>query len=308
MKIFILSPNYKQLIVGNKLDGKLEKTGDLIVVSKIQPLESIKELFQGNEPRVLAIDPDFCDWKVPNEAIKKIPNLKAICLQTTSFSWDDIEFMKKINIPVMNLRGFSSIAVAEWATMMALNVARKIPLVVQDKWKYDYNKHKGVEIRGKTAGIIGLGSIGTAIAENCKGLGMKVQYWSKNSKDKRFDPVTLSKLMKTSDLILPAVAQNERTRGLITDKMLKSMKQNAIFVSIVHKIYNHKLLEKLIKQEKIYGLANEEEETNTAKTKGNIWTGLQLAWCTEDSMRKNAHQWVESITDASKGKYTTKVN
>lgn len=229
-------------------------------------------------------------------------------LQTTSFSWVDSEHVGKKGVPVVNLRGFSSIAVAEWATMMAMNVARGVPVVSQDSWKQDYVKHQGIELRGKTAGVVGLGNIGTAIAENCKGLGMKVQYWSKNSKDDRFKKVSLDSLLKTSDVIFPAVAQNDETKGLIKDKMLKSMKKSAIFISIVHHVYNHELLLSLAKENKIFGYAFETSKPEFGKYKGNVWAGPELAWCTEDSMRKNAEQWVETIIKASKGKYPRRIN
>ena len=125
---------------------------------------SIKEL-QSLEEKIICIDPDFCDWTVPNLVFDS-PNLKAVVLQTTSFSWIDIDYAKSKNVPVVNLRGFPSIAVAEWATMMVLNIARKLPIVIKDRWKQDYTTHKGIELRGKVAGVVGLGRIGTAIAEN----------------------------------------------------------------------------------------------------------------------------------------------
>lgn len=307
MKIFILSPNYDTLF-NHEQKKTLEIAGDLFVQKEVVPIDQVKELMTGNEDRMLAIDPDFCDWKVPNEIVEKIPHLKAVVLQTTSFSWIDVDFAKSRNIPVVNLRGFSSIAVAEWATMMALCLARKLPVVIKDGWEQDYTKHQGIELRGKTAGVIGLGDIGTAIAENCQGLGMKVQYWSKNTKDERFHTVDLATLMKTSDLILPAVAQNEETKGLITDEMLSSMKANAIFVSIVHHVYNHELLLKMAEEGKIYGYGFEVGKPEFGNHKGNVWAGAELAWCTEDSMRKNAKCWLEAIINAAKSEYPTRVN
>ena len=125
-------------------------------------------------------------------------NVKAICLQTTSFSWIDVAEAKKQDIPVMNLRGFSTEAVAEWAFMMTVNVARKLPLIIKDGWKQDFSKHQGVELKGKTAGIVGLGTIGTRIAEICNGLGMEVVYWSRKSKDERFSFTELDDLLKKS--------------------------------------------------------------------------------------------------------------
>lgn len=307
MKIIILSPN-ADVLFNPELKSKLESSGEVIYVKDIKPISEVSELYQGDEERILAIDPDFSNWKVENSDLEKIPNLTGVCLQTTSFSWIDIDFLKNKNIPVMNLRGFSSEAVAEWAFLMALNIARKIPLVSQKGWKYNYSDHTGIELKGRTAGVIGLGSIGTRIAELCSAFGMNVVYWSKNSRDDRFKYVELEELMKVSDVILPAVAQNEDTKSLISDEMLNSMKDKAIFVSIVHKIYNHELLLDLVKNGKIYGYANEEEDTRTPELSGNIWTGLQLGWCTEESMSRNAVQWVESIINASRKEYPTKVN
>lgn len=214
----------------------------------------------------------------------------------------------KKGIPVVNLRGFSSVAVAEWAMMVALSLARRIPLVVQDGWKQDLGKHQGFELRGKTAGVIGLGNIGALIAENCQGLGMKVQYWSRSSRNRRLKYVALVSLMESSDLIFPAVAQNEQTRGLITDKMLRRMKKSAIFVSIVHQVYNHELLLDLAREGRISGYGFETSKPEFGRYKGNVWAGPELAWWTEDSMKKNAEQWTEAIASASQGRYPTSVN
>jgi len=267
---------------------------------------SLKEL-QTPEEKIICLDPDFCDWTVPNSVFDSL-NLKAVILQTTSFSWIDIDYAKSKDIPVVNLRGFSSIAVAEWVTMMVLNIARKLPIVIKDDWKQDYTKHQGIELRGKTAGIVGMGRIGAAIAENMAGLGMKVQYWSPSSQNPKFDKVSLEKLMETSDVILPAVAKNKQTEGVITDKMILSMKSTAIFVSIVHEVYNHELLLKLESENKIYGYGFESSKSEMSAHNGNVWAGPELAWCTQDSMKKNAEQWTESIILATKGNFTNRVN
>src|SRR3981081_364681 len=103
MKIFIISPNADVLFTP-ELKAKLDTAGEIILNKDIKPLSEVTELFAGDEERILAIDPDFCEWKVPNEIIDKIPNLKAICLQTTSFSWVDVNYAKEKSIPVVNLR------------------------------------------------------------------------------------------------------------------------------------------------------------------------------------------------------------
>ena len=280
----------------------------MVYINKAKPLSELKELLKDEEEKVLAIDPDFWVWNAPNELTKAVKNIKAICLQSTSFSWLDVGVAKKNGVPVVNLRGFPTVAVAEWATMMTLAVARKIPLIAQNAWKMNYDTQRGLELHGRTAGIVGLGKIGTAIAENMKGLGLDVQYWSKHSSDKRFKKVPLAQLMKTSDVILLTLAKNVETKKLITDSMLKSMKKDAMFISVVHEIYNHDLLLDMAAKNKIYGYAFEEQKGKFLIYKGNVWGGPEMAWYTEESVRKNAEQWTEGILAATKGKFPNKVN
>lgn len=306
MKIIILSPN-ADLLFTDELKGKIKSAGEAVFIKDIKPLLDVPELYD-SEQKIVAIDPDFCEWKVSKEVIEKMKNVQAICLQTTSFSWIDTAEAKKQSIPVMNLRGFSTEAVAEWAFMMAINVARKLPIIIKDGWKQDFSKHQGVELRGKIVGIVGLGTIGTRIAEICNGLGMEVVYWSRSSKDERFSFTGLEDLMKKADFIFPTLAQNEETTGLITDEMLRSMRRSAIFVSIVHKIYNHDLLLQLVKEGKIYGYAFETEKEKMNDFEGNVWAGPELAWCTSESFRRNAEQWTEAIVKAVKNDYSTQVN
>jgi len=308
MKIYVLTPNAKALFTA-ELKDKLNSAGEVILVESPQPMKDIPGLFDSKEEKILAIDPDFNNWKVNNEDIEKVQNLKAIVLQTTSFSWIDGDFAKSKGIPVINLRGFSTEAVAEWTLLMALSIARKLPIVAKDDWKQDYVKHMGIELKGKTAGVIGLGSIGTRVAELFSGIGMEVVYWSKNSEDERFKRVELEQLIKSSDVISPHVAQNDETQGLITDEMLKSMKQSSIFISTIHNIYNHELLLQMVKDNKIYGYGFEEDGGGKLATyDGNIFGVPALGWCTEDSLRKNAEQWVNAIVKVTKEQFDNQIN
>ncbi|MDL2341654.1 MAG: NAD(P)-dependent oxidoreductase [Patescibacteria group bacterium] len=306
MKIFIISPN-----TGTQLSeymNALSEVGDLVLIDKMQPWSEITELYEGDEPRIVAVDPDFSDWQFPNDVIDKIPNLKAICLQTTSFSWVDIEYCKELGVPVTNLIGFSAIAVAEWATLVTLSLARKLPIVIKDNWKLDFGNHRGHELRGKTAGVIGLGRIGSAFAENMSGLGMHVQYWSKNSRDDRFSAVALDTLMSSSDVIILSTANNAETKILLTDELLKTMKATAIFMTITDALYDQELVLDMVKTGKLYGYGFEDEKNAFGIYEGNVWNGPALGWCTDESMSKNAQLWVNSILSAAKSEYPTQVN
>jgi len=306
MQIFIFSPNAKSLFNDDQ-KNLLTSLGEVYYYDRIPEVSSIVEL-KSIEEKVIALDPDACDWKTPNEELSIISNLKAVCLQTTSFSWIDSALFAAKGIPVTNLRGFSSVAVAEWAIMNALMLARKIPVVIKEGWQEDFVRYQGVELRGKVAGIVGLGNIGTKIAEYCLGLGMEVLYWSRNSRDERFDYNELESLMKNADFVFPVVAQNKNTEGLLSDELLKAMKNSAVFVSMIHHVYNHDLLVDMISKGELFGYAFEEGAESFDKYKGNILATPSLAWATDGSMKRNAEQWIECIVKAVKGEFGNRVN
>ncbi len=307
MKIFVLSPN-KDAVLSMSLIDSLNRVGEVIFATKPDMLSNVPGLFDGTEERILALDPDFCDWKADSELIGRIPNLKAVCLQTTSFSWIDCEYLKEKGIPVMNLRGFSMEAVAEWSLLMALSLARKIPLVVKGGWNMDYVTYQGVELAGKIAGVMGLGRNGKRIAELARGIGMNVIAWSRHSSVENIKMVSLMEVFSQADVIFLCVADNEETKKLITDDIIRSMKPSAILLSTIHFIYNHQLVLDMVKDSKLFGYGFEDDKPNFLKYEGNVWAAPQLGWATDGSISKNGEQWTEAILAAAKGEFSTKIN
>ena len=306
MKVIILTPN-REGVFTKELEDKLASAAQIVYVTEPQDLAGITDLYD-DEEKILALDPDFIGWKFTKENIDAIKNLKAICLQTTSFGWIDTPHAASLGIPVTNLKGFSTEAVAEFSMTMTLGVARKLAIVIKDGFKQDFVKHQGTELKGKKVGVVGLGSIGTRYAEICAGMGMEVMYWSKNSKDDRFEYLELENLFSTCDVIFPSLADNDETKKLITNDLLSKMKSNAIFVSIAHKLYDHAHLLDMAQSGKIFGYGFEEENGTPTKYEGNVLALPAIAWATDGSMTKNGELWTESILEALKASYPTKIN
>lgn len=128
---------------------------------------------------------------------------------------------------------------------MLFNVARQTPRLIKDNFPLDFDKefmkYRGVELQGKTVGIVGLGNIGSAIAKRCTGLGMNLTYWSKSPKDSEYSYKEPTELFANSDVIFPTMALNDETKNLITPKLLKSMKPSAMFISVVHELFDSSL-------------------------------------------------------------------
>ncbi len=95
MKIYILSPNIDSFFK-EEHHQKLGRTkSEVILVKEPKEMSTIENLFDSKEDKILAIDPDFNNWTVKNEDLDRIKNLKAIVLQTTSFSWIDTNYTRE---------------------------------------------------------------------------------------------------------------------------------------------------------------------------------------------------------------------
>jgi len=312
MKAFIFDPIWDELIT-NELEQKLSGAKITPVVTKeIRPLRECEALFTGTEPRLLALNPDYVGWKVPASDYQDIPNLRAILGAATSFSWIDTSVASKKNIPVCNIRNFSTEAVAEWALTMCHTLARQVPRLIKDGFPLDYDKdfmkYRGVELHGKTAGVVGLGHIGSAIAKRCAGLGMRVAYWSRSPKETAYARLELPELFRTADVIFPTIADNADSKTLISNDLLRSMKRSAILVSIVHGLFDEHLVLDMVRSDSLFGYGFEAKPNTFGEYHGNVWAAPAYGWVTDGSMKNSMSAWVENIVLAAKGLFPNRIN
>lgn len=312
MKAFIFDPLWDDLVTPDLLDALKQAEVEIVITKTIAPLSDCAELFNGDEDRLLCLNPDYVGWKLKNEDYESIPNLKGIFTESTGYEWVEPEAANKHGIPICNIKAFNTQAVAEWAIMMMFNLARQTPRLIKDDFPLDFDKdfmkYRGVELHGKTAGIIGLGHIGSAIAERCAGLGMKVVYWSRSSTNDAYQKLSLEEVLATADVIFPATAKNDETVALINDGMIRTMKKDAMVVDIVHAMFNHQLLLDMVAAGDLYGYGFEGEPQDFARFEGNVWAAPAYAWATYESMYNSIVKLVENIVNASRGEFPTKVN
>ncbi|PID99136.1 hypothetical protein CSA80_03415 [Candidatus Saccharibacteria bacterium] len=309
---FIFDPQWDDLVLSTH-KAQLAAAGvKLHVVEKVAPLSECAELFAGGEPRILCVNPDYVGWKLEANDYRDIPNLKAILGAATSFSWIDTSYADEAHIPVCNVGDFSTQAVAEWAVMMMFNVARQTPRLIKDGFLLDYDKdfmkYRGVELHGKTVGLVGLGHIGSAIAQRCAALGMNVTYWSRSARDAEYAYKELPELFGQSDVIFPTMAINDETKSIISDELLCSMKPTAMLISVVHELFSEQLVLDMVRDGRLYGFAYETGPSSFDKHKGNVWAAPAYAWATDGSMNNLMTKWVENMVNAADGKFPNRVN
>lgn len=168
--------------------------------------------------------------------------LKLIVLPHTGYFMVDLETANKKGIKIANAPGFSKQAVAEMVIGLMFAVNRRIPLMDRDMRldpfesdpgnKDQQNVYWGFDLKGKTMGVLGLGRIGSTVAELALGLGMKVI--ATNRSPKIMDGVTMvskEELLKNSDVISINVTSGTDTKNIISEKELALMKPTAILIN-----------------------------------------------------------------------------
>lgn len=307
MKIIIVFP--KKFFTTEQLK-KLTKYDCEFIEDKSVDFDKVNSLYSTKE-FILAVDPTYLKegWDaLPMSRIIKMKGLKALCLSTTSFSWVDVKQLGKMGIIVTNAPGKSTNAVAEFNIYMMMSLLRKIPLIIKNNLEMDYDNFINREIKGLTAGIIGLGQIGSRVAELCQGLGMKVCYWNRSPRKVKFKKQTLPNLVKNSDVVFTTIATPPEVRNLITDDMIKSMKDTTIMVSTSGPIYNQDLVLKQVANNKLGGFAFESETEKLTSFKGNVIVFPEQAYFTDGTLSNTAKIVTDSILSVIKGKPINKVN
>ena len=147
----------------------------------------------------------------------------------------DVKAASDLGIPVIYAPGSTTSAVAEHSLMLMLAVARRAVRfdreVKAGNWDIRSTAGMSTELGGKTLGILGLGDIGRRVAELGHAFGMRVLYWSRSSRDERFEYVEQDDLFRRSDFLSINVALTPETAGLVSLDSLGLMKPSAIIIN-----------------------------------------------------------------------------
>lgn len=293
MNIYI---TYERTFFTEEQIKKLSKYGKLIFLENYFDLDNVQYL-QDNDEKILMVDPEWYNWNLRKEHISKIKNLKAISIDTTAFDWIDWKYCKDNNIIVTHTPKYSTDSVAEYAIFLLMCLAKKLPIQIKTNYKMEYNNEMlNTEIKNKTVGIIGLGTIGTRVAELCDNLGMKVIYWSKSLKDNKYKRVEIDDIFKNADFIIPTFATNEETRKIITDERIEMMSGNSFINIIINpiQIYNHNLMIKKAENNEISYAFEIYDDKTLNDYKGNIMATAPYSFYTKESIDRLVELWCDN--------------
>ncbi|MEG6585282.1 2-hydroxyacid dehydrogenase family protein [Dendrosporobacter sp. 1207_IL3150] len=244
---------------------------DLRLLSKAEIIEGL-----AGKDALLPLLSDNIDADIINSN----PNLKVIANYGAGFNNIDVATATEKNIPVTNTPKVSTDATADLTWGLILAVARRI--VEGDKntragkftgWAPLY--HLGIEVTGKTLGIIGIGNIGKAVARRAKGFDMPIIYYSRTrlspeeEKELNAEYRDMDYVIRNSDFLTFHLSYNPSLRHLIGAKELASMKKSAFLINAARgPIVDEQALLEALRNKTIAGAGLDVYEFEPAVTPG----------------------------------------
>jgi glyoxylate reductase len=203
--------------------------------------------------------------KIDKDFLAQCSHLQLISQFGVGYDNIDIGETTRLRIPVGNTPGVLTDATADLAFTLMLTVARKVlhvhKSILKGEWKYfQPNKDLGLELKGRTLGIFGMGRIGIEMALRCKGAYlMKVIYHNRKQdpvaeKETGAQWVSFADLLSNSDILSVHSVLSDETRGIFNKSAFSEMKPSAIFINTARGgIHNEADLLEALKLKKIWG-------------------------------------------------------
>ena len=212
--------------------------------------------------------------KIDKEIIQSAKKLKVISTYSVGYDHIDTQFAKENKIRVGYTPEVLTDATADMAFALLLDSLRRISegdrIIRKGQWKQIYGAYDyvGLDLQGKTLGIMGLGRIGKTLAKRAKAFDMKIIYHNRKQISKTEEKkigvkyTTFEKLISQSDVISIHVPHTKETNEMFNMKKFRKMKNTAFLINTSRgKVVNEKDLVIALKQKIIAGAGLDVFET-----------------------------------------------
>lgn len=312
MKIVVL----EKIEISVEQKRRLEKCGevefwnyDYNISTKEQREEAIEKVKKSNADIVVV------NWFDPSDFILSMKQHSLIALMSTGYDWiQHREEARQNDCLIANIPGFATEAVAEMIMGLIFSCSRKI--MIGDREIREGTKVRGT-LRGfelapntgfelshnKKAGIIGLGRIGSRVAEILQFFGVEVMTHNRTSKDvSGIKDVSLETLLSESDIVCVTCSMNKDSKNMINYDKLKLLKQNAVLVGTTWGVVKTNDLVKFMKEriDVLFGFdaAFEGEDINLKKdirSEQNIVLTPHIAFDTNEALIRQVDICISNI-------------
>lgn len=252
---------------------------------------------------------------VDSDLLRKANKLRVLGRAGAGVDNIDVEMATRFGVVVMNTPGGNSISAAEHTMALMLSMARHIPEACaslrQGKW--ERSKFTGMELSGKTLGILGLGQVGREIAKRAQSFGLKTIGYDpvlsvEIAAKMGVELVSIEELLRRSDIITVHTPLNEETRGLIGHSQFELCKEGVKIVNCARGgIIDEDALLRALESGKVGGAALDvfEKEPpigNSLIQHPNVVATPHLGASTSEAQEKVSRQIAEQVADFFEGK------
>ena len=189
--------------------------------------EQIPALLDGAEIVIIDHTP------LPTDVARRCKGLKhVVFLGTGARSYMNPEELAELGIEVHLIKGYGDTAVAECAIALMWSAARGISRMDREMRAGNWLREDGMQLTGKTLGLIGFGGIASEVARIALGSGMRVVAWNRSPKQfAGVDFVSLDRLLSQSQIVSLHLLLNDETRGFLSRERIAAMKPGVILVN-----------------------------------------------------------------------------
>lgn len=224
--------------------------------------------------------------KITPKVLEKAKKLKVVGRAGIGVDNVDVKAATAAGVVVMNTPFGNSVTTAEHAVSLMMSLARQIPQANASTHagKWEKNKFMGVEMSGKTLGLIGCGNIGSIVADRAQGLKMKVVAYdpflsTEKAASIQVEKVELDELLKRADFISLHTPLTDSTRNLLNKDSLAKCKKGVRIVNCARGgLVNEADLKAALESGQVAGAAFDVFETEPATS--NALFGMENFICT----------------------------
>ena len=258
---------------------------------------------------------------ITREMISKAKKLKVICKQGVGLDTIDLDAAKEFNIQVYRTPGVNSEAVAEMAFSLSLAVCRRIARfdrLLRAGVQIVRPDHLGIEMWGKTVGIVGMGNIGTRVAQKWKNaFQANLIAYDPHAPQNAWAEIdhervnSLGEMISRVDLLTLHLPLTEQSHHLISLKELKSMKKDAVLINVSRGgIIDERALHDVLKEGHLFGVGLDVVEIEPIRPDNplfefeNVIFTPHAAAGTIETQERSALQVAQQVIDALAGRET----
>lgn len=170
---------------------------------------------------------------LPTDVASQCPNLRhVIFLGTGARSYMSPEELAEIGVQVHIIKGYGDTAVAECAFGLMWAAAKGYAVMDRGVRAGHWPRTEGLQLTGKTLGLVGFGGIGAEMARLGLGAGMRVIAWNRSTKEHPgVQFLTIEEVLAQSDVVSVHLLLNDETRGFLSKSRIAGMRDGAILVN-----------------------------------------------------------------------------